>query len=79
MAPDEISTDGRASEDVCTVTTPPRVTAPILNPDIVTRNVLEFIFAPAVVMTIEEAAVGPQVAVNDAMLLLPTGMFGVIS
>jgi hypothetical protein len=77
IAPDEVATDGRTSEDVCTVTTPPRVTAPITNPDMVTRKALEFMLAPAVVMTTEEAVGGAHVAANDAMLLLPATIVGV--
>jgi hypothetical protein len=79
IAPDDMAAEGSSSEDVCNVTSPPRVTAPITNPDIVTTNPLELMAAPAVVMTIDEAITGPHVAVSDAMLLFPAVMIGVAS
>ena len=77
MKPDEMACDGRTSEEVCTVISPPEVTAPMTNPDIVTINVLVFMVAPAVCMTTDETEVGPQEPVNDPRLLLPAVMFGV--
>ena len=80
IAPDEMATDGRTSEEVCTVAGPPTVTEPMTNPDIVTINALVvFIAAPAVVMTIEEAVVGAQMPVKAARLLLPEVTLGVIN
>ena len=74
-----MATDGRTSEEVCTVASPPTVTDPMTNPDIVTINALVFIAAPAVVMTIEEAVVGAQMPVKAARLLFPEVTLGVIN
>jgi hypothetical protein len=47
------------------------------NPVIVTINELAFITAPAVVMTTEEAVVGPHTPVSKAVLLFPAVILGV--
>ena len=79
MLPLDTAAEGTVSADVSTVTaTAPGVTAPIVNPEIVTVKAAVAIAAPAVVITKEVAAVAPHVTVKPGVLLPPTTTAGVM-
>ena len=79
MDPEATKADASVSEDVCTlIPTAPAVTAPIMNPFIVTVNADAPIVAPDVVITTDVAVVGLHVTVSPATLLAPDATLGVI-
>ena len=79
MLPLDTAAEGTVSADVSTVTaTAPGVTAPIVNPAIVTVKAAVAIAAPAVVIMKEVAVVAPHVTVKPGVLLPPTTTVGVM-
>ena len=78
IGPEETEADAAASEDVCTlIPTALAVTAPIVNPLIVTVKAETVMDAPDVVITKDVAVVALQLAVSPATLLAPAATMGV--
>ena len=78
IGPEETEADATVSDEVCTlIPTAPAVTAPIVNPLIVTVKAEVLMDAPDVVITKDVAVVALQVAVSPATLLAPAATMGV--
>ncbi len=70
IGPEETEADATVSDEVCTlIPTAPAVTAPIVNPLIVTVNADAPIVAPDVVITNDVVVAGLHVTVRPVILL----------
>ena len=74
---DSTAAEGSESDEICTVTSPPAVKLPMVNPVIVTTNAVAGMTDPAVVMMTEVALVVLHVPDSPATLLSPAATVGV--